>query len=103
MQQLGAAALLIGVLIAMTAQGRPAGTAFMLSDATASVPALPASIGEASMEPDGTIVLRLRAEAQGVIGEGMLRYPPGDKQYKSILEHLGGLHPGEHKPVPPFP
>ena len=64
----------------------------------------PESIGEARMEPDGTIVLRLRAEsADGSVGEGLLRYPPADREYASVLEHLGGLEPGETKPVPPWP
>ena len=63
-----------------------------------------ASIGVATMETDGTIVLRLRATAPGgVRGEGYFRYPPGDKDYESVLEHLGGLRPGESKPVPPWP
>lgn len=63
----------------------------------------PASIGEATMEPDGTIVLQLRAVGPGVIGDGLLKYPPKHAQYESVKKHLGGLKPGEHKPVPPFP
>jgi hypothetical protein len=42
-------------------------------------PESPASIGVATMEADGTIVLRLRAtEPGGIVGEGYFRYPPGD-------------------------
>ena len=64
----------------------------------------PESIGEARMELDGTIVLRLRAESEdGTVGEGLLRYQPADREYASVLEHLGGLQPGETKPVPPWP
>jgi hypothetical protein len=64
----------------------------------------PESIGEARMEPDGTIVMRLRAVSEdGAVGEGLVRYPPTDPEYESVLEHLGGLTPGERKPVPPWP
>jgi hypothetical protein len=62
------------------------------------------SIGQATMEPDGTIVLMLRAEAPGGgVGEGLLRYPPGDKDYEMVKQHVGGLEPGQSKPVPPWP
>ena len=61
------------------------------------------SIGSATMESDGTIVLQLRAEGPGVRGDAQLRYPRDHKQYDSVLEHLGGLRPGESKPVPPWP
>jgi len=65
---------------------------------------LPKSIGDATMEPDGTIVLQLRAEGPGgLIGDGLIKYPPKHAQYESVKKHLGGLKPGEHKPVPPFP
>lgn len=60
------------------------------------------SIGMATMEPDMTIVLRLRAVSPGAVGEGLLRYPPGHPQYEQIKAHLGGLQPGGSKPVPPF-
>jgi hypothetical protein len=62
------------------------------------------SIGVATMEPDGTIVLQLRAEGpQGAVGDGRFTYPPSDKNYQEVLTHLGGLKPGESKPVPPWP
>jgi hypothetical protein len=61
------------------------------------------SIGVAIMRGDGTIVLELRAEGGGAIGDGMVEYPPSDPQYQYVLDHLGGLRPGEEKPVPPFP
>jgi hypothetical protein len=61
------------------------------------------SIGQATMEPDGTIVLRLRAEGPGGMrGDGLFRYPPDHPQYRSVLDHLGGMRPGENKPVPPW-
>jgi hypothetical protein len=61
------------------------------------------SIGTATMEPDGTIVLQLNAQGPGgSIGDALLRYPPDHPQYHSVLDHLGGLHHGETKPVPPW-
>jgi hypothetical protein len=64
---------------------------------------LPASIGAATMTPDGTITLRLRAAGPGgMIGEGNLTYRRGSPQYDEVLQHLGGLKPGETKPVPPW-
>jgi hypothetical protein len=63
-----------------------------------------ASIGVASMTKQGTIVLDLRSEGSGgMIAEAHLLYPPGHKDYCATLEHLGGLRPGEHKAVPPWP
>lgn len=62
----------------------------------------PDAIGVATMEPDGTIVLQLRAEGPGVIGDGLLRYPRGHAQYDEVLAHLGGLTVGQSKAVPPW-
>lgn len=63
-----------------------------------------ASIGVATMEADGTIVLQLRAEGPGpVLGDGRLTYPRRHKDYDMVLKHVGGLKPGESKPVPPWP
>ena len=62
------------------------------------------SIGSATMEADGTIVLMLRAEGEGgLIGDAMFSYPPGDPHYQETLDHLCGLEPGQSKPVPPWP
>jgi len=66
--------------------------------------ATPSSIGSASMGEDGTIVLQLRAEGPGgALGDALLTYPQDHPQYQQILDHLGGLKPGESKPVPPWP
>jgi hypothetical protein len=63
-----------------------------------------ASIGTASMDEDGTIVLRLVArEPGGPIGHGVLRYPRTHPQYADILSHVGPLRPGETRPVRPWP
>jgi hypothetical protein len=64
----------------------------------------PASIGSATMLPDGTIVLQLRASGPGgTVGDGRFAYPPNHPDYAMVLRHLGGIRPGETKPVPPFP
>jgi hypothetical protein len=68
----------------------------------AAQPARP-PIGTATMRADGTIVLDLRAEGPGgAVGQGRLTYPPDHPQYAAVLRHLGGLRPGETKPVPPW-
>jgi hypothetical protein len=61
------------------------------------------SIGMATMRPDGTVVLQLRAQTGPIIGDGLFTYPPNHPQYKDILAHIGGIEPGESKPVPPWP
>ena len=62
------------------------------------------SIGTATMEDDGTIVMRLRGEmSNGTIAHGTFRYLKSDAQYNEVLDHLGGLQPGEVKQVPPWP
>ncbi len=63
----------------------------------------PTSIGQATMEADGTLVLTLRAQSPGAIGDGQLRYAPTHAQYQSILRHVGAIRPGESRPVAPFP
>jgi hypothetical protein len=63
-----------------------------------------ASIGQATMAQDGTITLDLRAQGPGgAVGDTRVVYPPADKNYEMVLKHLGGMKPGEVKPVPPFP
>ena len=54
------------------------------------------------MEPDGTIIVQLRAN-NGIHGHARLVYPPADPEFANILKHLNGLEPGEQKPVPPWP
>jgi hypothetical protein len=64
------------------------------------------SIGVARMLPDGTLVLDLRAtdsEGKGIRGDARFYYTKSDRDYAEVLRHLGGLSPGEAKPVPPFP
>jgi hypothetical protein len=66
-------------------------------------PTEPISIGVATLEEGGLLILQLRAVGErGLIGDGRLTYRPDDPQYQSILRHLGGLAVGQSKPVPPF-
>lgn len=63
-----------------------------------------APIGTATMLPDGTLVLNLRAEADdGTIGHAQFRYPMTDPEYLKILTHLSPIAPGDKVPVKPFP
>lgn len=64
-----------------------------------------ASIGSAREEADGTLVLRLRAEAEdgASLGEGELRYAPTDPDYGRVRRHLGAILPGGEVSVRPFP
>ncbi len=67
-------------------------------------PSPPASIGVATMTPDSTIIVDLRAEGSGgMVGHARFVYPPDHPRYQQTLKHLGGLRPGESKPVPPWP
>ena len=67
----------------------------------ADAPAQHKVIGQASMQADRTIVMDLRMEdaATGSVGDSRVQYPPGSPHYQGILDHLGGLQPGEFKPV----
>lgn len=66
-------------------------------------PVSQSSIGEATMLEDRTIVLHLRAETGGTIGDSVVKYAPGDRHYEAVLKHLAPIEPGQIKPVPPFP
>ncbi len=61
----------------------------------------PGSIGTALMSPDGVITLNVR-RMPGAPLDGVVAVRPGDPQYRRVLSHLGGLSPGQKKPVPPF-
>jgi hypothetical protein len=67
-------------------------------------PAAPASIGMATQEPDGTIVLTLRADGPGgMTGDTQFRYPPAHKDSRMIQSHVGTIPAGKSVPVKPFP
>jgi hypothetical protein len=59
------------------------------------------SIGYATMDADGTIVLHFALSNPPAHGQST--YRPDDPEYQDVLRHLGGLKPGETKSVPPFP
>jgi hypothetical protein len=66
--------------------------------------AAPATIGMATQEADGTIVLTLRADGPaGAAGDAQFRYPPADKDYRMIQAHVGPIPAGKSVPVRPFP
>ena len=55
------------------------------------------------METHGKLTLSLKYRpSSGGIGEFKLTLLPGDKDYQTMLAHIGGIAPGETKPVPPF-
>ena len=85
-------------LIAL-AHGRP--------DANATPPSVegaqrkePVIIGDATMTEDRTIIVRLRRTADGIDVSGVVKYPVGDPSYLKVLNHLGGMNPGDTKLVP---
>ncbi len=61
------------------------------------------NIGVATMLEDGTIALKLKAETGSAVGHAYFEYKPDDPQYKEIKEHIGEIHRGEEKLVPPWP
>jgi hypothetical protein len=62
------------------------------------------TIGTATEEADGTIVLTLRATgAGGALGDAQLRYPKTHPQYQTIKAHVGPIPKGGSAPVRPFP
>jgi len=58
----------------------------------------PGSIGIALMSADGTITLNFNGPA----AQGVLAYKRSDPQYARIFSHIGGIQPGERKPIPPW-
>lgn len=64
----------------------------------------PEPIGVATLRPDRTLVLQLRAAGPGgARGDAQLEFPPTHPRYAELLKHVGALQPGESKPVPPWP
>ena len=60
------------------------------------------SVGRAKMSADGTITLQLGSLWPDPVAESELVFAPDDPQYEEIKHHLGGIKPGESKPVPPW-
>jgi hypothetical protein len=63
----------------------------------------PIIIGDATMTDDRTIILNLRRTGDGMHVSGIIKYPVSDPHYKEVLDHIGGISPGETKPVPGWP
>ena len=63
-------------------------------------PAAGKSIGMARMLADGSILVGVGA---GDRAQAVLQLRPGDTQYQLLLDHIGGLKPGETKSIPPWP
>jgi hypothetical protein len=59
-------------------------------------------IGDATMTEDRTIIVRLRRTADGINVSGVVKYPVGDPNYQKVLNHLGGMNPGDTKLVTAF-
>src|SRR6476646_7396184 len=66
-------------------------------------PAPEPSVGVARMLENGTILIGIRGP--GVDGplQAVLMVEPGDTNYQQIIDHVGGLKPGETKSIPPWP
>src|SRR6516165_9465619 len=60
------------------------------------------SVGRAHMSADGAITLRLHTLWPQPFTESERVYAPDDPRYAFIKRHLGGIAPGETKPVPPL-
>lgn len=59
-------------------------------------------IGDATMDNDGTIRVRIRMMG-GMHADGNVSYAKDSKHYDAVLKHLGGMKPGDVKLVPPWP
>ena len=62
-----------------------------------------AFIGVATQEPDGTIVMQLRVDQGGLVGDGLVRYKRGDPNYEVVSKHVGPIPHGGSVAVKPFP
>jgi hypothetical protein len=55
------------------------------------------------MRADRTLVVEVQIKQDGVISGGSKRYRPGDPHYGEVIDHIGGIKPGETKLVPEWP
>jgi hypothetical protein len=77
--------------------------AFMDVALPAENPAPAAAIGVATMLQNGTILVGVRGTNTDSLLQGVLMVEPGDSTYQQLIDHVGGLKPGETKPIPPWP
>ena len=61
------------------------------------------SIGVATMLVDGTILVGVPGPEPDSRARAVLMVEPGDTNYQPIIDHVGGLKPGETKSIPPWP
>src|SRR2546429_9400298 len=66
-------------------------------------PASAPSVGVATMLENGTILIGIRGPAPDGPLQAVLMIEPGDTNYQQIIDHVGGLKPGETKSIPPWP
>src|ERR1700686_5170549 len=66
-------------------------------------PASVPSVGVAKMLENGTILIGIRGPAPDGPLQAVLMVEPGDTNYQRIIDHVGGLKPGETKSIPPWP
>jgi len=61
-------------------------------------------VGNATMEPDGTLLLTLfLPESSGMRGSTQRRYAPDDPFYRQVADHVGPVPVGGTVAVRPFP
>ena len=63
-------------------------------------PAMSQPIGTATMRQDGTLVMRLQADTDSGAAQMTMRLAPIDPDYAKYVKQLGGLKPGQSKPIP---
>jgi hypothetical protein len=61
------------------------------------------SVGVATMLANGTILIGVGGNGPGARAQAVLEIHPGDTNYQMIVDHVGGLKPGETKLIPPWP
>ena len=66
-------------------------------------PAAGQSVGVATMLNNGTILIGVGGDGPAARAQAVLEIHPGDTNYQMIIDHVGGLKPGETKPIPPWP
>jgi hypothetical protein len=88
---------LIALLLAFS------GTALAAENSRTETPAAEPPVGVATMLQNGTILVGVRERDSDVRAGAVLMVEPGDTTYQRLLDHLGGLKPGETKSIPPWP
>src|SRR5215467_16168403 len=66
-------------------------------------PAAGGSVGVATVLANGTILIGVGGCGPGARAQAVLEIHPGDTNYQMIIDHVGGLKPGETKTIPPWP